>query len=110
MKYLLICLFFLTVSDSNAQLVSGDLLDEGREIKNTLSYVLEGKNNGWAKYELSVDRTGKVTGAKLIETNLKSTPSKMQIRNHVMKAKFEAGTHYPKFHHVVVKVTLVKSL
>ena len=74
------------------------------------SFIIEGRTNGYAKYELSVDREGKVTGVRLLETDIKSTPAKFELRNEITKLKFEKGTYYPKFHHVVVKYTVVKPL
>ena len=59
---------------------------------------------------LSVDIEGNITSSKLIETNLKRTSAKMQIRNYITTLKFEKGTHYPKYHHVTLKITLVKPI
>lgn len=101
--------FFLVVSASaNAQLMDGAIIDDGRAILGEPKYIVEGMKNGWAKYDLSVDIKGNVTGVKLIESNLKSTPATTIIRNHVKKFTFAAGTYYPKYHHVLVKITMIE--
>jgi len=76
----------------------------------TTSFIIEGRTSGYAKYELSVDRLGNVTGVRLLETDIKSTPTKFELRNEIVKLKFAKGTYYPKFHHVVVKYTVVKPI
>jgi len=102
-------LFFLILSSSvNAQLIDGAIIEDGRSILGEPKYIVEGMKNGWAKYELAVNIKGVVTGVKIVESNLKSTPATTIIRNHVKNFSFEAGTHYPKFHHVVVKISMIK--
>ncbi len=105
-----ICLFvFIALSSSSfGQLISGTLLDEGRKLTSTPAYILEGTIDGWAKYELAVDREGNVTSTKLIDTDIKRTSAKIQLHNHAKTLKFQPGTYYPEFHHVIVKFTLVK--
>ena len=101
--------FFLLIGfNSFSQLVGGTLVDEGRKLSGTESFIQEGTVNGWAVYDLAVDREGNVTSAVLKESNLTRTSAKFQIRNYMMTMKFEPGTHFPKFHHVDVKITLVK--
>ncbi|MFT6504061.1 MAG: hypothetical protein ACJASQ_004202 [Crocinitomicaceae bacterium] len=108
MKYLI--LFFVLYSSSvSAQLLSGGAKNEGREVISETPFVLAGTIDGWAKYDLAIDRKGNVTSAKILETNLTRTSAKIQIRNYVMTMRFTEGTVYPRFHHGVVKVTLVKS-
>lgn len=110
MKNVVLAFFCCIGMFSTAQLLEGEIVEEGRGLKTKIDFVQEGNTNGWAKYELAVDRTGKVTSVRLIETTIKSTVSKMKLKNYLMKSEFEAGTHYPKFHHVVIKMTLVSSL
>lgn len=101
--------FFLLIgTHSFGQLVSGTLLDEGRKMVSVETFIQAGTVDGWAIYELAVNREGIVTNATLKETNLTRTSAKVQIRNYVMKLKFEPGTYYPQHHHVDVKITLVK--
>ena len=94
---------------SHSQLISGGVKDEGRVVISKTPFLQNGTIDGWAKYELAVDRKGNVTSARILETNLKRTSAKMQIRNYIMTMKFTPGTVYPHFHHAVVKITLVKS-
>ena len=104
----LVILFCLISSSSFGQLISGSLVDEGRLLLNKSAFIIEGMADGVVKIELAVDRTGKVTSARMVETNLKSTPAKYEIKNYVKTFTFEKGTHFPKFHHVVVKITMMK--
>ena len=110
MMYKLILFFLLFSSTSFGQITGGAILDDGRKLVTEASFVQEGTVNGWAIYDLSVDMEGNVTSSKLVETNLKRTSAKMQIRNYASTLKFEKGTHYPKFHHVTIKITLVKPI
>jgi len=101
--------FFLLFSSlSFGQVLSGEIVDEGRKMTSNTPFVVEGMLNGYCTYELAVDRDGNVTSARLVETNLKSTPAKYEVRNYVTKIKFAPGTYYPKFHHALVKITTVQ--
>lgn len=104
----LVILFCLISSSSFGQLISGSLVDEGRLLLNKSAFIIKGMADGFVKIELAVDRTGKVTSARMVETNLKSTPAKYELKNYVKTFTFEKGTHFPKFHHVVVKITMMK--
>lgn len=95
---------------SFSQMLSGTLVNENRKLVSEVDYTQSGSVDGWAKYELAVNREGEVTSARLIETNLKRTSAKIQLHNYVMKIKFEKGTRFPEFHHVVMKFTLVKPI
>ena len=109
MKRLILSSFLVVLSSAaNAQFIGGKLKEDGRKIVGNPVYIVEGMKNGWAKYELSVDIEGKVTGVKMVESNLKSTPATTILRNHVQTFKFEPGTYYPKHHHAVVKITMIK--
>ena len=88
--------------------MGGSLVDEGRRLINNPSFVQEGTVNGWAIYDVSVDRNGNIKSATLKESNITRTSSKVQLRNYVVTMKFEKGTHYPQFHHANIKLTLVK--
>ena len=99
--------FLLFSGACYSQMLRGSLMDEGRTILGTPEYTIDGISDGYADYELAVNREGDVTSARLIESSLRSTPAKYEIRNHVVKFKFEKGTYYPKFHHVVVKITMI---
>jgi len=92
----------------NAQIVSGDLLIEGRKLASPVQFELEESVEGAIYFELAVNRTGKVTGARYLSEKsiLISTPAQMRAKNYVMGIKFEPGTYYPEFHHCVVKLNL----
>ena len=109
MRSILVLLLILLSTNSYSQLISGGAKNEGRVVISETPFVLAGTIDGWAKYELAIDRKGNVTSAEILETNLARTSAKLQIRNYVMKMKFTAGSVYPRFHHGVVKITLVKS-
>ena len=86
-------------------------MDENRKLlTDDVQYVQAGSTYGWAIYTLAVDREGNVTSASLSDTDIKRTSAKFQIRNYLMTLKFEKGNHFPKFHHVDVKITLDPSL
>lgn len=89
-------------------MIGGTLKDEGRKLVSDIGYVQEGTIDGWAIYELAVNREGDVTSVALKETNLTRTSAKYQIHNYLSKLKFQKGAHYPQFHHVQIKITLVK--
>lgn len=108
MKITLIILSLIATSFSFGQTMGGLLVDEGRKMLTKTNYIVEGTQNGWAIYELAVDRKGNVASARMVDTNLKSTPTKMIIREHLVKYKFAPGTYYPKHHHVRIKITSVK--
>lgn len=93
---------------SSAQLMEGTLMDEGRKMTTKSDFVLYDDNTGVLYYTLAVDRTGKVTSAKMLldGTTVTFTPTRMKARNYLMTLQFEPGTHYPQFHHVRVKVTV----
>jgi len=104
----LLFLFLLTSSFSYGQYIGGSAKDEGRKLIGSPSFIVEGFTNGFVKFELAIDREGNVTGTRALDSNLKNTPARMDLTNYVKKMKFEAGTYYPKFHHAIVKVTMVK--
>lgn len=98
----------LLSSQLNAQIVSGELVNEGRKLTSEVTFELEESVEGAIYFELAVDRTGKVTGARYLSDKsiLISTPAQMRAKNYVMGFKFESGTYYPAFHHCVVKLNL----
>ena len=105
-------LFLFFTSLASAQMISGDLKDSGREMVSPTSYIIEGNFNGNVNYELTVNIDGDVTSTRYVAegSSIKSTPARVQVRNHVNKMKFQPGYHFPKFHKVVVKITIVKPI
>lgn len=110
MKYLIALSFLILAYSTSAQLISGDLLDEGRKIISETDYTMIGSTEGEIYYELAVDREGNVTSERLLGdmTTIHSTPLIYGAKNYCKTLKFEKGTYYPKFHHVVVRVNVVK--
>lgn len=106
MRIVLFVVFLMTSLLSGAQMISGEIVDEGRKITSTVPFEVVGYVDGYATLELSVDRNGNVVSRRVVETDIKSTPSMLIIKNHVKTFKFEAGTYYPKFHHVLVKIRM----
>ena len=106
MKTLVFLTALLFSVNANSQIVGGQIMLDKRKLLTESSFKLEAAREGYAIYTLAVNIEGKVTGAKLEETDLKSTPLKMKIRDHLMNYEFEPGTHYPKFHHVMIKISL----
>ncbi len=101
-------LFLLLTQIGYSQLIGGSVKQDGRTFAEKPAFIIEGNANGYAKFELAVDVNGNVTGVKLIETNLKSTPAKYRLRNYVKNIKFQPGRYYPKFHHAIVKITMIR--
>ncbi len=110
MKLVLVSLFLVFSSYSFSQLISGDLIDEGRKMITVSTFKLIDNNEGIAFYQLAVNRKGEVTSATLLSagTTIVSTPTRMKMRNYLMTLKFEEGMYYPEFHHVKVKITSSK--
>lgn len=109
MKYLFALLLLLLAYSSSAQLISGDLLDEGRKIITETDYTMIGSTEGEIYYELAVDREGNVTSERLLGdmTTIHSTPLIYKARSYCKTLKFEKGTYYPKFHHVVIRINVL---
>ena len=110
MKTAIVLIFIALSSSGFSQLVEGPIVTDKRPLISTIGFKLIDNNEGVLFYELSVDRTGKVTSATLVKegTTVVSTPTKIKVRNHLMQLKFQAGTYYPEFHKVKVKVTTAK--
>lgn len=101
-------IFALFCGTAYGQLISGAIIDEGRQMTSDSKFIVEGMKNGTAKFELAVDREGKVTGIRMLESTLKSTPAEFELKKYMHTLKFAKGTYYPKFHHVIVKMTVVR--
>ncbi|MDP4798063.1 MAG: hypothetical protein NWR50_04300 [Crocinitomicaceae bacterium] len=101
-------LFVLVGGTAYGQFLSGAIIDEGRQMTSDSKFIVEGIKSGTAKFELSVDREGVVTGVRMLESTLKSTPAEFELKKYMKTFAFQKGTYYPKFHHVVVKMTVVR--
>ena len=108
--YLLpICLLFMSFSFGQ---IKGTIAEEGRALQTKTSFIIEGKENAKFTFNIAVERNGTVSGIKLDAANStsNSTPLMMEARKVVSSLRFEEGTHYPKFHHGSVVITMVKPL
>lgn len=107
MRFIIFALLFCSFQ-SNAQLISGDVVKEGRKLKTPTDFTFESNKTGVIYFELAVDRVGNVTSERLIldKTTITSTPTRVKVKEYVSSLKFEPGTHYPQFHNVVIKITV----
>ncbi|MDX1447096.1 hypothetical protein [Lishizhenia sp.] len=89
--------------------VSGDLKTDNRSLLTSTNFKLKGKSAGVMYFNIAVDSEGAVSSVVLdrSKSTIKSTPSMIQAKNTILKYKFEKGTHYPKYHQGVVKITFV---
>jgi hypothetical protein len=110
-KWLIMVVFAGCALALNAQVQSGTLVTSGRKVLGTPSYTINGSASGTVIVELSVNRKGEVTGAKVIQegTTITSTPSIMKAQNAAKKLKFTPGTHYAEFEQVRIKYTYAKT-
>lgn len=111
MKTLILFVFTIISSIAFGQLIDGTLVDEKRKLITVTDFKVIDMNEGVMYFTLAVNRKGEVTSATLSGegTTITSTPTKIKVRNYLMKLKFEEGTYYPEFHHVRVKVTVAKA-
>ena len=109
MKLLFAALLLCSVSNLNAQLLSGNLVDDGRKIVTKTDFKIVSRYQGYVVYDVAVDNEGKVTSSRFIsnESTIQSTPANMEAREFLKTLQFAPGTYYPKHHHVMVKVTYV---
>lgn len=100
----------LIISSTAYGQVSGDIKNAGRKMETVTNFIMAARWDGYAKYDISVNAKGEITSAKLIETDLKSTPALYELKKHVLTLKFAPGTWWPKYHHGVVKMTMSRSI
>ncbi len=77
----------------------------------TTNFTIESNYNGYVVYEIAVNLEGEVTSSRMIEekSTVLSTPANMEVKSYLKSIVFEKGNHFPKYHHAIVKVMLVKS-
>ena len=68
MKTAILFLFMAFSSMAFSQLVDGPIVTDKRPLTSTIGFKVIDNNEGVLFYELSVDRTGKVTSALLVDT------------------------------------------
>lgn len=111
MKSLLVFIVaLLSVTNLNAQLLDGAIVDENRQLISEEDFVLESRKDGYMIFTLAVDREGNVTSATFDEGNINSTPIMIDVKRHLLALKFEKGTYYPQHHHVRIKMKLIKQV
>ena len=108
---LLFCVFLLLTTFSvHGQILSGAIVDDNRKMISNTTFVLESNYSGYVVYEIAVNSIGEVTSSRFIDekSTVFSTPSNMEVKNFLKTIVFEKGNHFPKYHHAMVKVMLVK--
>lgn len=111
MKKFLVFFALMMSFASFGQLIDGTLVEAGRKMTSQSDFKVIDQEEGVMYYELAVNPKGKVTSAKYLYegSTVISTPTRVVVRNYLMKLTFEEGTHFPEFHHVRVKVAITKS-
>lgn len=109
-KFLLTIVLIFASKLAFSQLISGTLVDSNRKMITAYDFKVKGAFTGVKYFQLAVNIEGKVTGIKeeIKEDSFVSTPAKIEAQKELKKLTFEAGTHFPKFQHVLVKVEFVK--
>ena len=109
-KWIVVAALWSCWLGADAQVESGTLVESGRKLTSTSAFTINGTVEGEVLLELSVNRKGVVTGAKVIAdvTTVKSTPQVMKAQNAAKKLTFTPGTHFAEFEHVRVKYTYKK--
>lgn len=111
MKQLFCIFMLLSTSSVHSQILSGQIVDDNRQMISTTNFTIESNYNGYVVYEIAVNPEGEVTSSRMIEekSTVLSTPANMEVKSYLKSIVFEKGNHFPKYHHAIVKVMLVKS-
>ena len=106
--FLIISLTFLTLNVFGQ--LKGDVVRDNRALLTQTEFVIQGSENARLVFDLAVLNTGEVSGIKYLpsESTSKRTSSQFDVHKYLESFKFEAGTHYPKFHQVRITITMVK--
>lgn len=97
---------------SFAQLLEGDLLTDKRKVVSDIIPIITPSNyDGKILFSISVDNSGTITSAKVIEdkTTINSTPARIKATNLIYNVKFEAGSYFPKYHTGVYQINYKKN-
>lgn len=110
MKWLLLLIGFCWILPTQAQLLSGPILQENRKLLSQSDFLIQGNYEGHMVFEIAVNREGVVTSERLLgdQSSFVSTPATIQAKNLLKKLSFQSGTIYPAFHHVTVRVNFKK--
>ena len=104
--------FTLLSSFSNAQLISGDLLESNRYLLSSFDFTIKSTREGVMYYEVAVNEQGKVTSQRFLpeHSTLTSSLCRMDAINYIKKFEFLAGSLFPKFQYVIVQVNFIKEV
>jgi hypothetical protein len=110
MKFLIAFAFTTVTYFSQAQLLSGTIVESNRKMVSTYTFKIKGKYKGVKYFSIAVNNEGKVTSVKedVQSDSFVSTPAMLIAIKELQKLLFEKGTHFPKFQHAIVKVEFVK--
>jgi hypothetical protein len=110
MKILVILSLSLFSLNSYSQVLSGDVVNEGRSLITAPDFKIKSTTEGVIVYDVTVNREGVITSTlyKAEQSTIKSTPLKVEASNYLRALKFEANTRYPQFQHALIKITFVK--
>ena len=106
---LLFCLILIS-NVSDAQLLSGDLLESNRYLLSSFDFKIKSSKEGVMYYEVAVNEQGKVTSQRFLPkySTLSSSLNRMDAINYIKKFEFLAGSLFPKFQYVTVQINFVK--
>lgn len=110
MKTLLFISFGLLALNSFSQVLSGDVVNEGRSLTTASDFKIKSTTEGIVVYDVTVNREGVITSTlyKAEQSSIKSTPLKVEANNYLRALKFEPNTRYPQFQHALIRITFVK--
>jgi hypothetical protein len=109
-RLILITVLILTANSAKSQVISGSAVLSGRVRTDSTSLTIYDKNEGTVYIDVAIDRTGKVTGARIHGEGTDITSNQSMIRAVVLAKQltFTPGTYYEKFEHALVKFTYVR--
>ena len=111
MKILILLFAFTLLSSfSNAQLISGDVLESNRYLLSSFDFKIKATREGVMYYEVAFNEQGKVTSQRFLpeHSTLTSSLCRIDAINYIKKFEFLAGSLFPKFQYVVVQINFVK--
>ena len=112
-KAILLSIFILGAKfQAFSQLIEGDLFISGRKITSEFPLTIAPSTyEGKITFSIAVNEYGNVTSAKVIEnrSEINSTPARIKAANLIYNIKFEAGTHFPKYHNGIYQVIFKKN-
>lgn len=109
-KIILITALILVANHAKSQVISGSAVLSGRVRTDSTSLTIYDKHEGVVYVDVAIDRTGKVTGARIHGegTDINSEQSMIKAVILAKQLTFTPGTYYEKFEHALVKFTYVR--